>query len=102
MPLGCLLDSTRCSGQIVPCKGVLLTSSDNRSMSAANCVLWPAGGYNYTVGTTHGFFRPDLLWPIAMGAMYISSLLILLYVIQQRLQVVALLTLPCFVLPVAK
>ncbi|DBA94620.1 hypothetical protein WJX77_009861 [Trebouxia sp. C0004] len=44
------------------------------------------GGYNYTVGTTHGFFRPDLLWPIAMGGMYLFSLLILLYVIQQRLQ----------------
>lgn len=46
-----------------------------------------SGGYNYTVGTKHGFFRPDLLWPIAMGAMYLFSLLILLYVIQQRLQV---------------
>ncbi len=46
-----------------------------------------AGGYNYTVGTKHGFFRPDLLWPIAMGGMYLFSLLILLYVIQQRLQV---------------
>ncbi len=45
------------------------------------------GGYNYTVGTKHGFFRPDLLWPIAMGGMYLFSLLILLYVIQQRLQV---------------
>ena len=45
------------------------------------------GGYNYTVGTKHGFFRPDLLWPIAMGGMYVFSLLILLYVIQQRLQV---------------
>lgn len=50
------------------------------------CLLLP-GGYNYTVGTKHGFFRPDLLWPIAMGGMYIFSLLILLYVIQQRLQV---------------
>jgi hypothetical protein len=39
------------------------------------------------VGTKHGFFRPDLLWPIAMGGMYLFSLLILLYVIQQRLQV---------------
>lgn len=48
-----------------------------------------AGGYNYTVGTKHGFFRPDLLWPIAMGGMYLFSLLILLYVIQQRLQVSA-------------
>ena len=46
-----------------------------------------SGGYNYTVGTKHGFFRPDLLWPIAMGGMYLFSLLILLYVIQQRLQV---------------
>ena len=50
-------------------------------------MLVAVGGYNYTVGTKHGFFRPDLLWPIAMGGMYIFCLLILLYVIQQRLQV---------------
>lgn len=56
-------------------------------MHCQHCAGIVTGGYNYTVGTKHGFFRPDLLWPIAMGGMYLFSLLILLYVIQQRLQV---------------
>eukprot|EP00891_Asterochloris_glomerata_P000729 jgi/Astpho2/729/fgenesh1_pg.00015_%23_12_t len=44
------------------------------------------GGYNYPVGSKHGFFRPDLMWTITIGAMYLVSLLMLLYNIQKRLK----------------
>ena len=39
------------------------------------------------MGSKHGFFRPDLMWTITIGAMYLVSLLMLLYNIQKRLRV---------------
>lgn len=48
------------------------------------CCSWRAGGYNYALHEAP--FPVDLTFPIAVCATFFVSLLVLLYVIHQRLQ----------------